>query len=124
MIYCDCDKKFGPLLLQGAMIDDDEKNDLRSEKGEVLLRGVLTLRFASLAQPLRFWRPAFSNDLPMVWQFVAILFRMRSRVHQHASTTHCISGSSEELEERERGIFGRHCYVDAICSMAAVLFDG
>ena len=40
---------------------------LRSEKGEALLRGVLTLRFVSHAQPARLWEACFTDNLLMVW---------------------------------------------------------
>jgi len=35
-------------------------------KGEVLLRGVLTLRFVSHAQPARLWKAVFADNLLMV----------------------------------------------------------
>jgi len=35
--------------------------ELMSEKGEVLLRGVLTLRFVSHAQPARLWKTCFNR---------------------------------------------------------------
>jgi len=62
IIHCVCGKKMGPLKIAGDAIDDEEADDLRSEKGEVLLRGVLALRLASLARPPRPWNAHWKAD--------------------------------------------------------------
>jgi len=55
-----------------------------SEKGEALLRGVLTLRYFSHAQPASLWKAGFLHNLLMVWQSTPIVVP-RSRISRSAA---------------------------------------
>ena len=56
-----------------------------SEKGEVLLRGVLALRFVSHTQPARLWKAVFFiYNLLMIWQSIPKVVP-RSRISRSAS---------------------------------------